>query len=253
MTVTPEPATFLLVPGAGGDGWLWHRVVDELRARGHDPVAVTLPTADPEAGLDAYTDAVVTAARGHETRPLVVVGQSIGGFTAPLAAARLGADLLVLLNAMVPRRGESAAQWWGATGHDEARREQAAREGRVLDGDPDGDGVDALAEFFHDVPPDVTAAALARGDGQESPVAFSDPWPLAAWPDVPTRVLQGGDDRFFPPAFQQRVARERLGLEVEVMPGGHLLPLSRPVELADRLVAHLSAPRGAPAVRAGSR
>ena len=52
---------------------------------------------------------------------------------------------------------------------------------------------------------------------------------------MPTRVLVGRDDRFFPAAFQVRVARERLGIEADEMPGGHLAALSRPVELADRL------------------
>jgi pimeloyl-ACP methyl ester carboxylesterase len=68
---------------------------------------------------------------------------------------------------------------------------------------------------------------------------FEDPWPLPGWPDVPTRVLAGRDDRFFPIGFQRRVADERLGLPVDEVPGGHLVALSRPVELADRLVSYL--------------
>ena len=34
---------FVLIPGAGGAAWYWHRVVPELRARGHEAVAVDLP------------------------------------------------------------------------------------------------------------------------------------------------------------------------------------------------------------------
>jgi hypothetical protein len=49
-------------------------------------------------------------------------------------------------------------------------------------------------------------------------------------------VIAPRDDRLFPLAFQQRVARERLGLEVEEMPGGHLPMLARPRELANSLV-----------------
>ena len=33
-------ATYILVPGAGGEAWYWHRVVPELRMRGHDVVGV---------------------------------------------------------------------------------------------------------------------------------------------------------------------------------------------------------------------
>ena len=67
---------------------------------------------------------------------------------------------------------------------------------------------------------------------------FSQPWPLAAWPKVETRFLQGRDDRFLPLEFQRRVVKERLGMEIDEMPGGHLVALSRPAELADRLVAY---------------
>jgi len=45
---------------------------------------------------------------------------------------------------------------------------------------------------------------------------------------------------FFPAEFQRRVARERLGLSVDEMPGGHLVALSQPKELATRLAAYVS-------------
>jgi pimeloyl-ACP methyl ester carboxylesterase len=54
---------------------------------------------------------------------------------------------------------------------------------------------------------------------------------------VTTRVIVGSDDRLFPLEFQRRVVRLRLGLEPEVMPGGHLLALSRPEELAERILS----------------
>jgi pimeloyl-ACP methyl ester carboxylesterase len=65
---------------------------------------------------------------------------------------------------------------------------------------------------------------------------FSEPWPLDAWPAVPTRVLAPRDDRLFPLEFQRRVARGRLGLEIDEIDGGHLPMLSRPIELAERLI-----------------
>jgi pimeloyl-ACP methyl ester carboxylesterase len=58
---------------------------------------------------------------------------------------------------------------------------------------------------------------------------------LQRWPDVPTRVIAGSDDRMIPLDFQRRVTRERLGLDVDAMGGGHLVALSRPDELVDRL------------------
>lgn len=116
-------ATFVLIPGAGGDAWYWHLLVDELRGRGHEAVAVDLPADDDAAGLAEYVDAVVDAAGDHAH--LVLVAQSFGGFTAPLVCDRLPVDLLVLLNAMTPMPGESPGDWWADTGHAQARRDQA--------------------------------------------------------------------------------------------------------------------------------
>ena len=124
-----------------------------------------------------------------------------------------------------------------ATGHEEALAEQAAP-----DGVAGGEATDLATLFFHDVPAGVAAEAVARGEPEQSTRPFDDPWPLPAWPDVPTRFVQGGDDRFFPLEFQRRVVRERLAVPVDVVPGGHLVALSRPVELADRLEAYLREP-----------
>ena len=209
-------ATFVLVPGAGGAAWYWHRVVAELERRGRQAIAVDLPAADDTAGLGEYTDVVVEAIGNR--RPVELVAQSFGGFTAPLVCERVPVELLILLNAMVPTPGETGDEWWTATGWKKELGE-----------------IDMDDAFFHDVPEDVKAAALEE-DPPQSWTPFEEPWPLDSWPDVPTRFVQGRDDRFFPLAFQQRVVRERLGIEVEEVPGGHLAALSRPVELVDALL-----------------
>ena len=67
---------FVLIPGAGGAAWYWHRVVPELRARGHEAVAVDLPGADESAGLPEYADAVVAAIGAH--RDVVVARERLG-------------------------------------------------------------------------------------------------------------------------------------------------------------------------------
>jgi pimeloyl-ACP methyl ester carboxylesterase len=224
-------STFVLVPGAGGQAWYWHRLVPELRARGHEAIAVDLPAADDGAGLAEYADAVV-AAIGDRRGGLVLVGQSLGGFTVPLVAERVPVERIVLLNAMVPKPGESAGEWWDATGQAAARAAYAEREGRTAE------GFDPILDFLHDVPPEVVAEAMEADEPQQSGTPFEKPWPLAAWPDVPTRFLQGREDRFFPLEFQRRVVAERLpGVEVEELPGGHCLALSRPGELAEALMS----------------
>ena len=222
---------YVLIPGAGGDAWYGHLLEPELRARGRDVVAVDLPADDDSAGLAEYAGAVVEAI-GDRTG-IVLVAQSFGGFTAPLVCERVPVDLLVMFNAMVPSPGESPGEWWANTSHAKARAEQAARDGRDLAADED-----LMDAFFHDVPPEVVAQARARGEPRQSGTPFKEPWPLPEWPDVPTRFLQGRDDRFFPVEFQRRVVRERLGITPDEMAGGHLLALARPKELANRLEAY---------------
>ncbi len=222
----------MLIPGAGGSAWYWHRLQAELRRRGHDVVAVDLPADDDAAGLREYTDAVVEAA-GRRT-DLVLVAQSMAGFTAPLVCERLPVSLLVLLNAMIPAPGETAGDWWDHTGQGQARREKDERDGR-----PPGADLDLATYFLHDLPQDLVDGAWAHARRQ-SDTPFGQPWPLEAWPDVPTRVLVARDDRFFPAGFQRRVALERLGVTADELPGGHLVALSHPSELADRLEAYAS-------------
>lgn len=225
-------ATYVLIPGAGGVAWYWHLLAAELHKRGHDVVAVDLPGDDESAGLSEYADTVIGAI-GDRT-DLIVVAQSFGGFTAPLVCERVPVNLLVMLTAMVPSPGESPGDWWANTNHAQARREQAERDGRTPGLDDDED---LIADFFHDVPPDIAAEAMKR-DRDQSGTPFEEPWPLKAWPRVPTKFLLCRDDRFFPAEFMRRVVRERLGIAPDEMAGGHLVALSRPKELADRLEAY---------------
>jgi pimeloyl-ACP methyl ester carboxylesterase len=221
-------ATYVLVPGADGRAWYWHRVVPELQARGHRTVAVDLPQ-DDSAGLADYADAVLRAVP-ERSDGLVLVAHSLAGFTAPLVCERSTVDALVLVNAMVPVFGESAGQWWENTGQGAARSAKAVRDGRGPDPE-----FDLRVDFFHDVPPEVTEQALAGPVGGPSAALFAQPWPLRTWPTVPTRFLQGREDRFFPVEFQRRIVQERLGITLEETPGGHLSALSHPAELVEAI------------------
>lgn len=163
--------TYVLIPGAGGEAWYWHRVTAELERRGRAVVAVDLSAGDDDAGWGEYVNVVVAAATGVAAP--VVVGQSMGGFAAPMAAVALEARLLVLVNAMIPRPGETGGEWWGATAQSEAAVAMAAAEGR-----PATDEIDPMVDFFHDVPPEVTAEAIARGEPEQSASPFEQAWPL---------------------------------------------------------------------------
>lgn len=97
---------------------------------------------------------------------------------------------------------------------------------------------DDTTVYFHDVPQQIRAEAFGRGEPEQSWTPMTEDWPLDAWPNVPTRVLVGRDDGLFPADFQRRIARERLALHADEIPGGHLVALSRPAELVDRVEAY---------------
>jgi pimeloyl-ACP methyl ester carboxylesterase len=225
--------TFVLIPGAGADPRVYGATIDALRALGHEGIAPPLPLDDPDATPSDHADAVIAALPEPPPAPLVIVGQSLGAYAATIAAARLRPDRLILLAPMIPSPGEAAGDWWKDTRHEEAIAPLIERHGAPSDW-----GEEAMAEvFYHDVD-EATLAANAEYEGVPAPGLFAEPLPLEEWPDVPTTVLAGRDDRLFPLAFQRRVARERLGIEeVAEIDGGHLPMLARPRELAARLVA----------------
>ncbi|WP_181773434.1 alpha/beta fold hydrolase [Amycolatopsis pittospori] len=210
--------TFVLIHGGGGSAWDFHLLEAELTGRGHDVVAVNLPIEDEKAGFAEHVGAVTKAV--GDRGDLVVLGHSYGGFTAPLVAEKLSARLLVLLTPMIPKPGETPGDWWGNTGF------------------ADNTDLSDEEKFFNGVPADLVAEAGSHGRNQVS-AEWNEPWPLEKWPDVPTKVLIGREDRFFAPEFQRRVVQERLGFAPDEIDGSHSVPLSHPKDLADRLESYL--------------
>jgi pimeloyl-ACP methyl ester carboxylesterase len=212
--------------------WYWHRVAPLLRAAGHEAIAVDLPGDDRRAGLARYTDIVLHAMANSSEA--ILVAQSLAGFTAPLVCARAPVRMLVFVNAMIPKPGESAGEWWGATGAAEARKQAADHHGYATD-------FDVATYFLHDVPQDVLHAAPEPR--REAERVFGERCRFKRWPDIPIHVLAGRDDRFFPIEFQGRVARARLGKEVDEIRGGHLVALSNPEGLSEGLVGYANSLR----------
>jgi pimeloyl-ACP methyl ester carboxylesterase len=93
-------AVFALIHGGGDVGWYWHLVERELRARGHQTCAPDLPIDDDDATLGDHAEVVLDAiAALPGTDELIVVGQSFGGYVAPIVADSAGA------NRLIPSRG----------------------------------------------------------------------------------------------------------------------------------------------------
>jgi pimeloyl-ACP methyl ester carboxylesterase len=213
-------ATFVLIHGAGDVGWYWHLVARELRAAGHVVIAPDLPCEDDSAGIGEYADTVIRAI-GDE-RDLIVVAQSLGAFTGVVVCDRVAVGQLVLVAPMIPAPGEAPAEFWTNTRYGDEDREQFD---------------DTIALFYQDVPPRLAAEAMERAR-EQSEARLGEPAPFESWPHVTTQVILCRDDRLLPPTFLRRIARERLGVTPDEIDGGHTPALSRPKELATRLLAY---------------
>lgn len=213
-------STYVLIPGAGGEAWYWHLVAPLLESAGHRAVSVDLPADDPRAGLDAYVAASLDAV-GDVAGDVVVVGQSLGGFTAPVVAERLGATQLVFVAAMIPAPGETAGDWWATSGFHDVWGDQE---------------MDSMEHFLHDLPADVLHDVMERGEPEQSGRVMTDPFPLPGLPAIPTRGIAASNDRFFPVGFMDRLIRDRLGVEPEHVESGHLPALANPGGLVELLL-----------------
>ena len=238
----------VLIPGAGGQGWVWHLVEADLRRRGYDAFAVDLPAADESQGLPGYADAVVSAIRERAAgeravgeraageraagdAPVTIAAYSLGAFTAPLVWQQVPARQVILVNAMIPQPGETPGAWWDNVGWEQARTAAARRNGYSPDFDLD-------TYFMHDIPADLREL-MAGHEAPQSGGPFGDVCAFDGWSGIPVHAIAGRDDRFFPIELQRRVARERLGVEPDIVPGGHLAALSYPAELSAALARYL--------------
>ena len=67
----------------------------------------------------------------------------------------------------------------------------------------------AVDESFHDLPLELAVQARAQVH-EQSDTPLAEPWTLATWPHVPTRVLVGCGDRVLPvPALTHMGTRPR--------------------------------------------
>ena len=142
-----RPYRALLVHGAGGGAWEWNLWRGAWRAQGIATDAVELQAA--AAGLAATTlhDYLVQlrAALQALPAPRVLVGASLGGLLAVLAAD--AADALVLLNPLPPapwHASVSAREW-----PDVVRWRGDARLASTRGAMPDADDASALFAFRH--------------------------------------------------------------------------------------------------------
>ena len=221
-------AHFLLLHGACHGGWCWDPVAAILDVAGHRTTAPDLPCESLDIGLTESADAAV-AALPDGVGEVVVVGHSLGALLAPLVAHRVPTRRMVMLAGVVGAPGTSL---------ESLATEDADRDVPLQDSDLEFDTegrfrfTDAGARrvLYHDCPPDLAGASIARLRFQRS--MWRDVAEFDAWPQVETMSIVCAEDRVVDPAWSRRVARDRLGVEPTELPGGHSPFLARPAAVA---------------------
>lgn len=240
---------FVLVHGGFHAAWCWTRAIDELRALGHDAVAVDLPghgsRVDEESTLANRREAVATVIESGD----VVVGHSGGGFDATLGVDSVPdmVSHVIYLAAALPREGRSYTEAMTMT--------------NAEDGDLDGDvgemlsylhfdesGAMTFADFegawkyfYHDCDEPTARWAFDRlgperfGETTVAPVSVPGFWAA----DLPRSFIRCEQDRAMPRWLADTVTH-RLGVEPLTIDASHSPFLSRPGDLAQLLVAATS-------------
>lgn len=218
-----------------GEGW--RCIVPDLRGHGGSP-------ATPEAGMRHYAAdlAALLDALG-ETRPVAVVGMSMGGYVAFELCRRYPERVHAL--ALVSTRAQPDTPEGARTRLETAER--VLREGSAV-------VADAMVEklFAPGAPRELRERwreAMAATDPVGVAAALRA---MAARPDSfgtlralerPVLVAVGEEDAITPPADARRMAEAARDARLEVIPGaGHMLPVEAPGALAEALRRFLGRP-----------
>lgn len=226
-------ATYVFIHGAGHDAWCWHRLEAELREHGHRTISMDLPCSDPTAGLADYAAVVLTAMEDVDEPP-IVVAHSLGALTAPIVAAKRPTAGLVFVGAIVPAPGMALADLADV---------DADRDVPMGKGDLEmlGDGTFAFTEdcarrrLYEDCDQALADAAIAHLRPQRS--MWNEVCAVDRWPDTTIRSIVCTEDKIVDRDWSIRVARDRLGIDAELIEGAHSPMLSRPAELAAMLMS----------------
>ena len=228
--------TLVLVPPAGCGAWAWELVGDEFDRLGIAHRAIDPPSLGsappPDAGI-RQDAAVVRSVLDSLARPVVLVGNSYGGFVISAAAVDHPAVArLVYVAAFMPEPGVPAFEQLVTTD------EFSAALSMTDDGVGSFDPVRAPAIVFHQAEPDAAARAATRMQPQRiSDIGLA--LPAVAWERIPSTYVVSTEDRSIPPDYQQLSATQRATAKIE-MPWDHVPALSHPGELA-QILAGISA------------
>lgn len=228
-------STFLLIHGSAHGAWCWRDLVPELSARGHQAIAIDLPshgndpTPPEEVGLEDYVSAILSSV----DTPVIAVAHSSGGVAMTQAADRVP-DLfmrLVYLCAYRPEDGDSVASLRRAG----PSQPLLSAISRAADGVTFSFNDQAEEKLYQDCPPEAVVHALAHLGPQpirpqEEAVSLS-----GAAHGLPQSYIVCTEDRAIPPDYQRRMAQALPESHRHELALSHSPFLADPAGLADLL------------------
>ena len=218
----PKP-TIVLEHGAWADGSSWDRVVTRLQADGYTVDVPPNPLRGPDSD-SAYLNSYLQTVPG----PIVLVGQSYGGFViSDAATGNANVKALVYVDAYMPTQGETInsinAQFPGSQLVPSA-----------LNFVPSAGGVvDAYIKpnlFGSILANDLSARKAAELGATQRPIAGSaltQPAGPPAWASIPSWDVIGTEDHAIPVAAQEFMAKRAHATVTEIR-ASHLSMISQP-------------------------
>ena len=236
----------VLVHGAWGGAWIWRRVLDPLRAAGHEVHAVTLSGDGDRAhlrrrdiGLADHVTDVLALIDNEELHDFVLVGHSYGGMVITGAADRLlrrpgggGLARLAYVDAMVPLRGESWSSQHTADVISEREAVAAAHDNTLPPPDPQVFGLDGADRDW------LLRRQVPHPFGMYRQVLDFD---AARWAALPRLFIDCNQPALPTIAAMRRRVREQPGWQLREIATGHCPMVSEPAALAALLLAFAAA------------
>jgi pimeloyl-ACP methyl ester carboxylesterase len=230
--------TVILVHGAFAESASWDRVIDPLRAAGHEVIAAANPLRSVATDAAAISDVVRSVAG-----PVLLVGHSYGGMVIsnvdPGAGEIVG---LVYVAAFAPDTGEDAISL--------SQKFAGSTLGEALRPTPRSDGTTDLTiaqdRFHEQFCADVDAALAGRMACTQRPAtqeALSEASGEPLWKDLPSWFLFGEEDRNIPAELERFMADRADALRVIGVEGGsHAVGVSNPEMTADLILEAAAVP-----------
>ena len=223
---------FCLVHGSTQNASGWDLLVPEIEKFEHQTVRMNLPIEQQDLSGMEYAK-IITQSIDRADDDVIAVAHSASGAFLPLVAHLKPVRHLIYLAAVIPKPGSSIFGQFRSTDPDMFKPKwiETGQAGK----DPSQDDELAMQFLFHDCSGEVAEWALSTRILMYAKAAMNETFPFNEFPQVRSSYIVCSEDRTINPSWSRRAFRERFGMEVVELPGGHCPYVSRPAHLASVL------------------